>query len=70
MPEEVICDKTGRRLGTIVQEGGRRVARNIQNLPLGYYYPGDDYTRDRNQQIICRGNIFSSLVLKASPFSI
>lgn len=66
MGEEVIRDRTGRRLGTIVQEGGRLVARNIQNLPLGHFDLKDGYTRDTAQQIICKGNVLAALVLKAS----
>jgi hypothetical protein len=66
MPEEVIRDRTGRRLGVIVHEGGRLVARNIQNLPLGYYDLKDGYTRDTTQTIICKGNILAALVLKAA----
>ena len=64
--ETVIRDRTGQRLGSIVQEGNRFVARNLSNLPLGYYHSQDDYTRDRNQQIICKGNVLSALVLKAA----
>ena len=64
--ETVIRDRTGKRLGVIVEEGNRLVARNISNLPLGYYYPQDDYTRDTNQQIICKGNALSALILKAA----
>ncbi|MGO8677729.1 MAG: hypothetical protein ACLQVX_17875 [Limisphaerales bacterium] len=64
--ETVIRDRTGKRLGIIVEEGNRLVARNLSNLPLGYYYPKDDYTRDTSQQIICKGNALSALVLKAA----
>jgi len=66
MAEEVIRDRTSRRLGTIAQEGNRRVARNIQNLPLGYFDERDGYTRDKTQKIICKGNALSALVLKAA----
>ena len=64
--ESVIRDRTGQRLGTIVQEGNRFVARNLSNLPLGYYDPQDDYTRDTTQKILCKGNVLSALVLKAA----
>lgn len=60
--ESVIRDRTGQRLGIIAEEGSRLVARNISNLPLGYYDPKDDYTRDRNQRIICKGNVLASLI--------
>ena len=66
MAEEIIRDRTGKRLGTIVQEGNRLVARNVQNLPLGYYDLKDGYTRDTTQTIICKGNILAALVLKAA----
>ena len=62
----MIRDRTGRRLGSIVWEGGRIVAKNIQNLPLGSFDEKDGYTRDRTQVIICKGNILASLVLEAT----
>jgi hypothetical protein len=62
MPE-VIRDLTGRRLGIVVQEGGRLVAKNIQNVTIGYY-DKDGYTRDITQKRICQGNILAALVLK------
>jgi hypothetical protein len=65
---EVIRDRTGRRLGTIVEDGNRLVARNIENITLGYYTPKDGYTRDKTQTTICQGNILASLVLKAAKF--
>ena len=66
MAEEIIRDRTGKRLGTIVQEGNRLVAKNLQNLPLGYYDLKDGYTRDTTQKIICKGNTLAALVLKAA----
>jgi hypothetical protein len=42
--ESVIRDRTGQRLGIIAEDGSRLVARNISNLPIGYYNPKDDRT--------------------------
>jgi hypothetical protein len=64
--EIVIRNKTGQRLGTIVEEGNRFVARDLTNLPLGYYTPNDDYTRDKTQQIICKGNMLPMLVMMSA----
>lgn len=69
MIEEVIRDRTGQSLGIIIKEGGRLVARNVENLPLGYYYPKEGYTRDTTQKIICQGNALATLVLKAANFT-
>jgi hypothetical protein len=64
--ESVIRDRTGQRLGIIAEDGSRLVARNISNLPIGYYNPKDDYTRDKNQQIIAKGNVLASLIPRAA----
>ena len=66
MAGEVIRDRTGKRLGMIVQEGNRLVARDVQNLPLGYFDLKDGYTRDTSQTIICKGNGLAALVLKSA----
>jgi hypothetical protein len=66
MKQEVIRNRTGQRLGTINQEGDRLVARDLSNLPLGYFDPKDGYTKDKTQKIICQGNILSALVLEAA----
>ncbi len=64
--ETVIRDRTGKRLGIIVEEGSRLVARGVANLPLGYYPPKNDHTKETNQQIICRGSTLPALILRAS----
>lgn len=62
--KEVIRDRTGKRFGTIIQEGDLLVPNNIQNVALGYHDPKDRYTHGLTQRLsgktITCGNCLAS----------
>ncbi|MEE3362218.1 MAG: hypothetical protein VZQ84_01530 [Anaerovoracaceae bacterium] len=60
--EERITDFYGKCLGTIRDEGSRRVARDFYGRQLGYYDMSDNTTRDFYGRIVARGDATSSLI--------
>lgn len=63
MAEEVLRDRQGRRLGTIVtQPNGTQIARDAQGRRLGEYDPKQNVTRDVQGRRVGTGNLLSSLI--------
>jgi hypothetical protein len=64
--EMVIRDRNSNRIGSIVESGGRQIARDKNGNTLGYYDLKKNVTSDRFGNRICEGNALSALVMKAA----
>ncbi|MER2218883.1 hypothetical protein [Methylobacterium brachiatum] len=63
MSRETIKDRYQRTLGYIVTENsGRQKALDVAQRTLGYYYPGQNVTKDAGQRTIAHGNVLASLI--------
>jgi len=61
--EQVIRDRVGTRLGTLIDDGREVVARNRDGTRLGHYNRTTNSTRDRHGNKIGEGNTVASLIL-------
>jgi len=64
--EQVIRDRLGNRIGSIVDNGHQLVARDKNSNVVGYFDPKKNFTLDKNSNLICQGNALSSLVMQAA----
>jgi extradiol dioxygenase family protein len=60
---ERVTDFYGKCLGTITDEGNRRVARDFYGKQLGYYDKASDTTHDFYGRIIAHGDATSGLIM-------
>ena len=64
--EMVIRDRNSNRIGSIVESGGRQIARDKNGNTLGYFDPKKNVTSDMNSNRICEGNALSALIMNAA----
>ena len=64
--ETVIRDRNSNRIGSIVESGGRQIARDKIGNTLGYFYSKKNVTSDRFGNRVCEGNALSALIMKAA----
>ena len=65
MSKEFIRDFNNQIIGTIeTKPNGDQVLRNFSQRILGYYFKGENRTRDFNRQIISQGNTLLGLLYR------
>lgn len=62
MKEQVLRDKSNRKIGKIKEINGKLEIRNPSNQLLGRYDPKSDQTRDKSNRLIGKGNLLTTLL--------
>ena len=66
MSIETITDKNHRTVGYIeTMSDGKKKASDKIFYTLGYYYPKQNVTQDKNFRTIANGDVLSSLIFKS-----
>ncbi len=61
--EQIIRDRVGTRIGTLIDDGREVVARSRVGSRLGHYDKRTNSTRDRHGNKIGEGNTTASLIV-------
>lgn len=61
--EQIIRDRVGTRIGTLIDDGREVVARSRVGTRLGHYDRTTNSTRDRHGNRIGEGNTTASLIV-------
>lgn len=59
---QILKDRNNRRIGQIKTQSGKQFIYDANNRRLGSYDPKTNTTKDKNNRIIGKGNLLTSLL--------